>query len=86
MSAPLVLLAACADQTSAPTEPDLLKRVVPLTATPSALDFASPTAATQSERLTVQYTTLGAPGQYELDFTATGFQEHLAPLDLSAEP
>jgi hypothetical protein len=58
MSAPLALLAACADQTSVPTEPDLLKRAAPLTATPSALDFASPTAATQSVRVAVQYTTV----------------------------
>jgi hypothetical protein len=28
----------------------------------------------------------GAPGQYELDFVASGFQEHVVPLDLSAAP
>ena len=57
-SALLVLVAACADQASAPTEPDLLKRAVPLTAIPSALDFASPAAASRQVRVAVQYTTV----------------------------
>ena len=55
----LVLLVACSDQILAPTptEPTFLKSALPLTATPSALDFASTAAASKTVRVTVQYTT-----------------------------
>jgi hypothetical protein len=55
----LVLLAACGDQVLAPTptEPTFLKSALPLTATPSALDFAFPAAASKTVRVTAQYTT-----------------------------
>src|SRR4051812_31620306 len=53
----LVLLAACSHQAVAPTEPDLLKSALSLTVTPSALDFASPGAAAQTVRVSVQYST-----------------------------
>ncbi len=48
---------ACGEQ-PAPTGPDFAKMAVPLTATPSSLDFASPAATPQTLTATVQYTGL----------------------------
>jgi hypothetical protein len=48
---------ACGDEPT-PTAPDFVKQALPLTATPSSLDFASPAAASRSLAATVQYTGL----------------------------